>query len=241
MINTDFVTLGVYQYYYSNGALPGLPLSTPANGSQSATAIVKAFFVDPWCNKGTMTRLDSRLLSQLNLSVSWRDATAIATGGTGGTTTLNNAQVVLSVREWQNVPQTIRPWLRTSRSEGTDRRAAKRATGSRCTDRQCDPTRTIARDPACGRRAITTGGQARGVRIDRSGPGTDVSAPHQQLDSRYSTNRCSNLRATTRSSWGSRKTIGDSGWRDPWMVRLRTRAAKEGIAISPYVGGQSRR
>jgi hypothetical protein len=118
MINTDLLTLGVYQYYYSNGALAGIPLSTPANGSQGASAVVKAFFIDPWSNKGTMTRLDSRLLSQLNLSISWRDATAIAEGGTGGTTTITNsvlpAQMVLSVREWQNVPQTIRPWLRTS-------------------------------------------------------------------------------------------------------------------------------
>ena len=114
MINTDLVTLGVYQYYYSNGVLPGNPLNAPANGSQVGSAVVKAFFVDPWSNKGTMTRLDSRLLSQLNLSISWRDATSIATGGVGGTTTINNGQVVLSVREWQNVPQTIRPWLRTS-------------------------------------------------------------------------------------------------------------------------------
>lgn len=114
MINTDFVTLGVYQYYYSNGTLAGIPLGTPANGTQVASAIVKAFFIDPWSNKGTMTRLDSRLLSQLNLSISWRDATAIAAGGVAGTTTINNGQVVLSVREWQNVPQTIRPWLRMS-------------------------------------------------------------------------------------------------------------------------------
>jgi hypothetical protein len=118
MINTDLQTLGVYQYYYSHGTIPGLPVATPANGSQGVAAIVKAFFVDPWSNKGTMTRLDSRLLSQLNLSISWRDQTAIATGGTGGTTSITNsvlpAQCVLSVREWQNVPQTIRPWLRTS-------------------------------------------------------------------------------------------------------------------------------
>lgn len=114
MINTDLVTLGVYQYYYSSGTQAGNPLGTLANGSQSPTAIVKAFFVDPWSNKGTMTRLDSRLLSQLNLSVSWRDPTSFGAGGVAGTTTINNGQVVISVREWQNVPQTIRPWLRLS-------------------------------------------------------------------------------------------------------------------------------
>jgi hypothetical protein len=114
MINTDFLTLGVYQYYYSGGIQAGAPLATLANGSQNVNAIVKAMFIDPWSNKGTMTRLDSRLLSQLNLSISWRDVSSFATGGSGGSIALQNGQVVLSVREWQNVPQTIRPWLRMS-------------------------------------------------------------------------------------------------------------------------------
>lgn len=114
MINTDFVTMGVYQYYYSNGCLPGTPFAAFANSAQNVSAVVKAFFVDPWSNKPTLTRLDSRLLSQLNLSVSWRDATSYSAGGVAGTTTVSNGQVVLSVREWQNVPQIIRPWLRMS-------------------------------------------------------------------------------------------------------------------------------
>jgi hypothetical protein len=115
MVNTDFWTLAVYQYYYSGAALPGgTPLGTPANGTQSTAAAAKIFFIDPWSNKGTMTRLDARLLSQLNLSVSWRDPSSFSTGGVAGTTTLSAAQVVLSVREWQNVPQIIRPWLRMS-------------------------------------------------------------------------------------------------------------------------------
>lgn len=115
MVNTDFLTLAVYQYYYSGSALPGTsPLTTPANGAQNAGASAKIFFIDPWSNKGTMTRLDSRLLSQLNLSISWRDPTSFSTGGVAGTTTVTNGQVVLSVREWQNVSQLIRPWLRMS-------------------------------------------------------------------------------------------------------------------------------
>jgi hypothetical protein len=114
MVNTDLLTLAVYEYYYSGGCLSGNPFGTLANGSQSPTAITKIFFIDPWSNKGTMTRLDSRLLSQLNLSISWRDATSFAAGGVAGTTTINNGQVVISVREWQNVPQIVRPWLRLS-------------------------------------------------------------------------------------------------------------------------------
>jgi hypothetical protein len=114
MINTDLVTLAVYQYYYSGGTLPGTPFATFANSAQNVSAIVKANFIDPWSNKPTMTRLDSRLLSQLNLTVGWRDSTSYASGGVAGTTTVTNGQVVLSVREWQNVPQVIRPWLRIS-------------------------------------------------------------------------------------------------------------------------------
>jgi hypothetical protein len=115
MVNTDFLTLAVYQYYYSGSALPGgNPLTTPANGSQSTSATTKIFFVDPWSNKGTMTRLDTRLLSQLNLSISWRDPSSFSTGGVAGTTVITGGQVVLSVREWQNVPQLVRPWLRLS-------------------------------------------------------------------------------------------------------------------------------
>jgi hypothetical protein len=112
MINTDFITLAVYQYYYSNSCLPGAALTNLVpNSVQFPNPIVKLFFIDPWSNKGTMTRLDSRLLGQLNLSVSWRDGSAI---GTGGEVTVPTGQMVLSVREWQNVPQTIRPWLRMS-------------------------------------------------------------------------------------------------------------------------------
>jgi hypothetical protein len=115
MVNTDLLTLAVYQYYYSGGAVPGgTPLVTLANGVQNVVAVAKIFFIDPWSNKGTMTRLDSRLLSQCNLSISWRDPSSFSTGGTGGTTTISNGQVVLSVREWQNVPQVVRPWLRMS-------------------------------------------------------------------------------------------------------------------------------
>lgn len=114
LVNTDFVTLAIYQYYYSNGTLPGTPFTAFANSAQNVSAVVKVNFIDPWSNKSTLTRLDSRLLSQLQLSVTWRDATSYAAGGSGGTTAISAGQVVLSVREWQNVPQTLRPWLRLS-------------------------------------------------------------------------------------------------------------------------------
>jgi hypothetical protein len=115
LVNTDFLTLAVYQYYYSGGSQPGgNTLVTPAAGAQSVQGAAKIFFIDPWSNKGTMTRLDARLLSQLNLSVSWRDPSSFSTGGAGGTTTVTSGMVVLSVREWQNVPQLVRPWLRMS-------------------------------------------------------------------------------------------------------------------------------
>ena len=114
LINTDFLTLGVFQYYYSNGCLPGTPFATFTNAAQNVSAVVKAFFIDPRSNKSTMTRLDARLLSQLQLYVNWRDSTSYAAGGVAGTTTISNGQVVLSVREWQNVPQIIRPWMRIS-------------------------------------------------------------------------------------------------------------------------------
>jgi hypothetical protein len=118
LVNTDLLSLGVYQYYYSGGAIPGVPFGSLSNAAQNITAAVKVMFIDPWSNKSTLTRLDSRLLSQLQLSLSWRDPTAITTGGSGGTTTLTNAQVVLSVREWQNIVQRLRPWLRTSYRQG---------------------------------------------------------------------------------------------------------------------------
>lgn len=114
LVNTDGTTLGVYQYYYNGGTIPGTPFVTFTNAAQNVGASIKVFFIDPWSNKSTLTRLDSRLLSQLQLSVSWRDTTSYAAGGTGGTTTITNGQIVLSVREWQNVPQRLRPWLRMS-------------------------------------------------------------------------------------------------------------------------------
>lgn len=112
--NVDLVTLGVYQYYYNNGILPGAPLNPTANAAYNAAYGVKIFFIDPWSNKQTLTRLDSRLLSSLQLTIGWRDQTALVAGGTGGTATLTNAQMVLSVREWQNIAQRLRPWLRMS-------------------------------------------------------------------------------------------------------------------------------
>lgn len=114
LINTDLTTLAVYQYYYSGGTIPGTPFAAFTNGVQQVSAVVKAFFIDPWSNKGTLTRLDSRLLSQLQLSLSWRDQTSYAAGGTGGTTIVSAGQAVLSVREWQNIAQRLRPWMRTS-------------------------------------------------------------------------------------------------------------------------------
>lgn len=114
IIYTDLVTLGVYQYYYSGGAIPGTPFAAFANSAQNVSAVVKCFFIDPWSNKSTLTRLDTRLLSQLQLAITWRDSTSYAAGGVAGTTTITNGQCVLSVREWQNVAQRLRPWLRTS-------------------------------------------------------------------------------------------------------------------------------
>lgn len=114
MIYTDLTTLAVYQYYYSGGAIPGTPFVAFTNAAQNVSAVVKTFFIDPWSNRGTLTRLDSRLLSQLQLSLTWRDSTSYAAGGTAGTTTITNGLAVLSVREWQNVAQRLRPWLRTS-------------------------------------------------------------------------------------------------------------------------------
>jgi|GEM_PF-4704367 len=46
------------------------------------------------------TLLDSRLLSNLTLGINWRDATAMVTGGTGGTSTLSNVQATLLARLW---------------------------------------------------------------------------------------------------------------------------------------------
>jgi|GEM_PF-5510966 len=112
--NTDLLSLAVYQYYYSGGTIPGTPFSSFSNAAFNVSAGVKIPFVDPWSNKPGLTRMDARLLSQLQLQVNWRDSTAVAAGGTGGTTTISNAQIVVTVREWQNVPQRIRPWQRIS-------------------------------------------------------------------------------------------------------------------------------
>lgn len=114
LTNVDLVTLGVYQYYYNKGILPGAPMNPVANAAYNGSYGVKIFFIDPWSNKSTLTRLDSRLLSSLQLTVGWRDATSIVSGGVAGTATLSNAQMVLSVREWQNIAQRLRPWLRMS-------------------------------------------------------------------------------------------------------------------------------
>jgi len=113
-VNTDLLTLAAYQYYYSNGTVPGVPFSTLSNAAFNVTAAAKIMFTDPWSNKSELTRLDSRLLSQLNLSVTWRDYTSVVTGGVAGTTTISNGQIVLTVREWQNVTEAVRPWIRLS-------------------------------------------------------------------------------------------------------------------------------
>jgi hypothetical protein len=114
IVNTDLVTLAVYQYLYNGGVLPGVPFSSFSNSAQNVSALVRIYFIDPWSNKETMTRLDARLLSQLQLALTWRDATSVAAGGTGGTTTITNGQVVLSVQMWQNVAQILRPYMRIS-------------------------------------------------------------------------------------------------------------------------------
>lgn len=114
LVNTDLNTLAVYQYYYSGGVLPGTPFSSFSNAAFSVNAVVKVNFIDPWSRTPSLTRLDSRLLSSLQLQLNWRDATSVAAGGTGGTTTISNGMVVLSVREWQNVAQTLRPWFSLS-------------------------------------------------------------------------------------------------------------------------------
>lgn len=55
------------------------------------------------------TLLDSRLLSNLTLSLNWRDQTAMVTGGTGGTSTLSNVQATLLAREWFGVDPASTP------------------------------------------------------------------------------------------------------------------------------------
>jgi len=112
LVNTDLITLAVYQYYYGHGIIPGVPFGTFSNAAFNVSAAVKINFMDPWSTKGGLTRLDSRLLSTLQLSLTWRDPTSFAAGGAGGTATVTNAQVVLTVREWQNVAERIRPYLR---------------------------------------------------------------------------------------------------------------------------------
>jgi hypothetical protein len=113
-VNTDLLTLAVYQYYYGKGYNPGVAVAVSANGAYNFQMGVKIQFIDPWSNKSGLTRLDARLLSQLNLSVTWRDQTSQVTGGTGGTAAISAGQVVLTVREWQNVAEQLRPWIRIS-------------------------------------------------------------------------------------------------------------------------------
>jgi hypothetical protein len=112
LVSTDLLTLAVYQYYYGKGTTPITPFSTFSNAAFNVAAAVKINFMDPWSNVGGLTRLDARLLSTLQLSIGFRDATSIAAGGVAGTTTISNGQVVLTVREWQNVSERIRPYLK---------------------------------------------------------------------------------------------------------------------------------
>lgn len=111
--NTDFWTLAAYQAMYSGTVNATVSSAgTIANAAFNVASTTKIPFVDPWSNKPTMTRLDARLLSTLNLSISWRDATSFVSGGVAGTTAVSNAQCVISVREWQNTAQIGRPWMR---------------------------------------------------------------------------------------------------------------------------------
>jgi hypothetical protein len=116
LCNTDAFTLAVYQYLYSKGLVSSNAQQVlgTSNGAYPVTGGVKINFLDPWSNVPTLTRLDARLLANLQLSIGFRDQTAIVAGGVAGTATLTNAQVVLTVREWQNVPEVIRPYLKIS-------------------------------------------------------------------------------------------------------------------------------
>jgi hypothetical protein len=54
-------------------------------------------------------KLNMLKLSALNLQVTWRDAAAMVTGGTGGTATLSNVQVVVHGREILGDPNQANP------------------------------------------------------------------------------------------------------------------------------------
>jgi hypothetical protein len=58
---------------------------------------------------------DARYVSNFTNTFNWRDATALVTGGTGGTTTLSNVQVTVQVREitgWPSKDGNGRPIIR---------------------------------------------------------------------------------------------------------------------------------
>lgn len=59
--------------------------------------------------------LDTRALSAFIMQIQWRDATAMVTGGTGGTATLSNVQITVQGREILGLPiQPSRKFLKES-------------------------------------------------------------------------------------------------------------------------------
>jgi hypothetical protein len=74
-----------------------------ANGAYAFETNFKRYFADPRSNASRLTMLYTAGLSSLTAAYQFRDQTAMVTGGTAGTATLNSAQITVQAREYLGV------------------------------------------------------------------------------------------------------------------------------------------
>ena len=84
-----------------------------ANGTYAFETNLKRFFVDPRSDKPRLTMLYTSLLSSLTAAFQFRDATALVSGGVGGTTTLSNVMVTTQARMYLGMtPPSPSPYVK---------------------------------------------------------------------------------------------------------------------------------
>ena len=100
--NTDFAFHAFKTRMMEGTAATRTDVGT-ANGTYLFETNAKHYFVDPRSNASGLTRLFTSLLSSLTATYQFRDASAMVTGGTGGTATLSNVQLTVQSREYLGV------------------------------------------------------------------------------------------------------------------------------------------
>jgi hypothetical protein len=99
LINVDAALLA-FKTRLMEGTAPTRVDVATANGAYAFETNFKHHFIDPRSDASALTMLYTSMLSSLTAAYQFRDATAMVTGGTGGTATLTGVQITVQSREY---------------------------------------------------------------------------------------------------------------------------------------------